>query len=470
MDGGCLPTADVIAAAAQNQFQGHQEHAMKVFLSLQLLLVMPLGGWCQLSSPAPDQALTLEQAIALALSENRVVRQAENEAAKAGDVLAATRTSRLPSLEVFSLAGEQFVAPLEVANPLASIVPGVGSFFSLGITRRPTNIFAGVISQPLTQQYRLGLNIEQAKLARDTDKERLRQVKQSTIDRVKQTYYSILKTESALENTQVAIASYRELKRVTSEQVTQQVSLKSASLEVETRLAKTEYEAINLSNELATQKEQLNNLLGRDVRTDFQVNSTADMNGFPADLESARNRALEQRPEIREARLKVKQAEVDRRIKKSEYIPDVSAGFLYMNFQNFDISLPRNIAFAGVALKWEVFDWGRKRDQLAEKDRTIDQTKDGLREAESQVLIDVGDKFRKLQQTRQAFVVAQLAEKTARENLRVNTNKFRFTAALMSDVLESQATLAEATHQYQQALLGYWTARAEFEKALGEDK
>jgi outer membrane protein TolC len=141
-----------------------------------------------------------------------------------------------------------------------------------------------------------------------------------------------------------------------------------------------------------------------------------------------------------------------------------------MNFQNFDVLLPRNLAFAGAALKWEVFDWGRKRDQLAEKDRTIEQAKEGLRDAESRVLIDVGDKFRKLQQTRQAFVVARLAETTARENLRVNTNKFRFTEALMSDVLESQATLAEASHGYQQALLGYWTAQAEFETALGEDK
>jgi outer membrane protein TolC len=39
----------------------------------------------------------------------------------------------------------------------------------------------------------------------------------------------------------------------------------------------------------------------------------------------------------------------------------------------------------------------------------------------------------------------------------------------LSDVLESQATLAGANDQYQKALLGYWTAQAEFEKALGED-
>lgn len=440
---------------------------MKVFLLLQLLLVTPLSGWCQQSSPAPGQALTLEQAIALALRDNHTVRAAQEEEDKTGNMLAATRTRRLPSIEVFSLATEQFVEPVV---PLANIFPGVGSFFSVGVPRRPTNIFAGLILQPLTQQYRLGLTVEQAKLARNSDRESLRLVRQSTIDRVKQTYYGIVKTQSALESTQVAIASYRELRRVTSDQVAQQELLKSASLDVETRLAKTEYEAINLSNELATQKEQLNNLLGRDVRTNFDVYSAPDMNGFPDDVESARHRALEQRPEIREARLKVEQAEVDRRIKKSEYIPDVSAGFIYMNFQGFQNFVPRNLASVGLALKWEVFDWGRKRDELAEKDKTIEQARDSLREAEDRVLIDVGDKFRKLRQTRHAFVVAQLAEQTARENLRVNTNKFKFTAALMSDVLESQATLAEASHQFQQALLGYWTAQAEFEKALGEDK
>jgi outer membrane protein len=293
---------------------------------------------------------------------------------------------------------------------------------------------------------------------------------QSTIDGVKQAYYGILQTQSALESIQESITSYHELDRVTIDKVTQQVSLKNASLEVKTRLAKAEYEAINLSNDLATKKEQLNDLLGRDVRTDFRLNPIRDVSGFPADLESARNRALEQRPEIREARLKIKQAEVDRRIKKSEYIPDVTAGFIYMTFRNFDVIVPKNLANAGLAIKWEVFDWGRKRDELAEKDKTIRQAQERLREAEDRVLIDVSDKFGKLQQTRQALVVAQLAEETARETLRINTSQYKLTAALLSDVLQSQSTLAEANHQFQQALLDYWTAQAEFEKALGEDK
>ncbi len=446
--------------------------ARNSFFVLALLLRVGIAsGWCQQISSAPDEVLTLDQAIALALRENHSVRDAELEAGKSGDILAAARTQRLPSMNVFSLTAEQFVKPtaVNVGGLVPNVFPGVGPFFSIGIPRRPTTVFAGLILQPLSQQYRLGLNVEQAKLAQNTERERLRLVKQSTIDRVKQTYYGILQTQSALDSVREAVASYRELDRVTSDQVTHQVSLQNASLDVKTRLAKAEYEALNLTNELATKKEQLNDLLGRDVRTDFKVNPVRNLSGYPADLESARNRALDQRPEIREARLKIEEAEVDRRIKKSEYIPDVSAGFIYMTFRNFDDIIPKNLASAGLAIKWEVFDWGRKRDELAEKDKTIRQAQERQREAENRVLIDVSDKFRKLQQTRQALVVAQLAEETAQETLRVDTNKYKLSAALLSDVLQSQSTVAEANHQFQEALLGYWTAQAEFEKALGED-
>ena len=63
-----------------------------------------------------------------------------------------------------------------------------------------------------------------------------------------------------------------------------------------------------------------------------------------------------------------------------------------------------------------------------------------------------------------------LAEESAKETLRVSTGQYKFQAAMLSDVLKYQASLAEATNDYQHALLNFWTAKAEFEKALGEEK
>jgi len=65
--------------------------------------------------------------------------------------------------------------------------------------------------------------------------------------------------------------------------------------------------------------------------------------------------------------------------------------------------------------------------------------------------------------------VGQLAQETQREMLRVALNKYKDKAALLKDVLQVQASSADANNQYQQALLSLWTARADFEKAIGEE-
>jgi hypothetical protein len=47
--------------------------------------------------------------------------------------------------------------------------------------------------------------------------------------------------------------------------------------------------------------------------------------------------------------------------------------------------------------------------------------------------------------------------------------QFKQKATLLSNLQTEQANMAQATAQYQQALSTFWTARAEFEKSLGED-
>jgi outer membrane protein TolC len=122
----------------------------------------------------------------------------------------------------------------------------------------------------------------------------------------------------------------------------------------------------------------------------------------------------------------------------------------------------------GFNASWEPFDWGRRRHEAAEKRKTIEQAREGLREAEALILREVSDRYRKLHEARALLRVSQLYQESAREKLRVATNKYAQEVALYKEVLQSQAGLAEAGDRYQQALLAFWTARADFEKAIGE--
>src|SRR6266478_2488029 len=447
-------------------------HNLKNYLAaLSLLLATPLAGWGQQTTPNSAEVLSLDEAINIALQNNRPLKNSRLNVEKGEDEIRSVRTSRLPSTHFYALVSQDMVKhEANLTSPFTGVFPGIGPFFSLSTPRRPTAVFAAQVLQPISQQYRIGLSIRQVELARDEEQQKLRSEEQSLVNNVKKTYYGILQSESALESVRDEVKSYRELDRVTGEFVLQQVVLKSDHLQVQTRLAKAEYEALDLTNRLSTQKEQLNKLLGRDLLSDFSVGPVAEATIFEYDISASRRRALEQRPELSEARLRIDQARLDKRLKKSEYIPDVSIGFTSLTLRNFDEVVPRNIASVGVVMSWEPFDWGRKKRQLAEKSKTIEQAENSLKETEEQILIEVGDKFRRLQQTQQALRVARLSQDAEREALRVTQGRYKFEAALLTEVLQSQAKLADANNQYQQALSSFWTAKAELEKALGQDK
>src|SRR5712671_7892977 len=344
-------------------------HSSRNYLAaLFLLLATPLAGWCQQTTPTSAEVLSLDQAINIALQNNRSLKNARLNVDKGEDEIRSIRTSRLPSTHFYALVSQDMVKhETNLTSPFTGVFPGIGPFFSLSTPRRPTAILAAQVLQPISQQYRIGLAINAVKLARDEERQKLRSQEQSLVNNVKQTYYGILQSESALESVRDEVKSYRELDRVTGEFVLQQVVLKSDHLQVQTRLAKAEYEALDLTNRLSTQKEQLNKLLGRDLLTGFSVGPIAEATIFEYDISASRRRALEQRPELSEARLKIEQAKLDKRLKKSEYIPDVSLGFTALSLRNFDEVVPKNVASVGVVMSWEPFDLGRKKRQLAEK-------------------------------------------------------------------------------------------------------
>jgi outer membrane protein TolC len=447
---------------------------MSWLVALFFVLASSTNVLCQSPAVSAAETLTLEEAITLALRDNRQVKTAALEVNKFEDRLAAIRTRRLPEFKINALSS-QLLSSLDFKfeQGVFGNFPGIGPIPNVDTTistpRRPTTVVIGQINQPLSQLYRVGLSLKQLGVGREIAEQQAQTQRLAIINNVKRTYYAILQTQSALGASEEAIKLYQELDRVTGEYVVQQVALKAEGLEVKTRLAKSEYEASTLRDQLASQKEQLNQLLGRDVNTEYSVSPVQALNYYEVDLAAARARAMEQRPEIKEARLKVKSAEYDRKIKKSEYLPDISLSFNYVSSVNINF-VPRQMSSVGLMASWEPFDWGRKKRELKEKNRAIEQSEYNLRETENAVLIEVNAKFRKLEQTRQLLAIGRLAEETAREQSRVMSNRYTAKAAMLKDVLHAQTSLSEANHQYQQALLALWAARADFEKAIGGDQ
>jgi len=171
----------------------------------------------------------------------------------------------------------QLLTPVDFGFPQGAFgdYPGIGPIPStdttLSVPRQPTYYVSAQLSQPLSQLFRINLGIESAGTTRAIENERVRAERLSLINNVKRLYFAILQTASALAANDEAIALYRELGRTLQARVTQKVALRADALDVDFRLAQEQLEHTTRQNTLASQKEQLNQLLGRDVRTAFTV-------------------------------------------------------------------------------------------------------------------------------------------------------------------------------------------------------
>ena len=87
-----------------------------------------------------------------------------------------------------------------------------------------------------------------------------------------------------------------EVDRTTEEYVQQKTALPYQGAGVKVQLAQAELQQVTLQDTIQTQKENLNDLMGRDLTTDFRLNPVPDALPEEGSLELARQNALIGRP------------------------------------------------------------------------------------------------------------------------------------------------------------------------------
>jgi outer membrane protein TolC len=417
--------------------------------------------------------LKLEDAIRMAMDGNRQLQIAALEVKKAGQTTAEFQTARLPQLQTYILGGAA-LAPIDFTIPRSAlgVYPGTGPIpgqdASVTTPRRMTALIYGRASQPVTQLYKIGLAIRESQIGEQSAREILRQKRVETASQVRAAYYRIVQTQCQIDSAEEALAFLRELSDQTDRYLTEETVLKADSLSVKSKLAQENYQLVALRNAMESQKESLNRLLGRDLSTQYAVERQTIFAPEEVDLSAARQRALEQRPEMGQARLQRAKAELEVKRERAEYLPDVSVQLTYLSLININF-VPQNVATAGLLIEWQPFDWGKRRHRIEQLETTVKEAALTREDAAQQVFLDVNACYRKLAEARAQLESQQSLQEAEREKLRVIANRYGQKAALLSDILQQQSTLAQADSQYQQALANLWMARAEFSRALGEE-
>jgi outer membrane protein TolC len=445
-------------------------------ITLLLVLVLSQLGYklaAQEMTP-PDETLSVDDAVKIALADNRTLKIVSLNLDVHKEKLAADKTRRLPSFNTYVFASE-LLSPISYFIPQGQFgccYPGIGPIPSqntyLTTGSHPTASVLASASQPLIQLYKINLYLRGQRLSIEEAEQQLREQKQAVVDDVRQAFYKVVEIGNQIDSTQASIKQYEELDRITLQYVSEQVALESENLEVKTKLAGEQLSLLKLQDKEQTAKETLNDLLGRNINTPFRTAAVAPVSADEMDLASAQAKALENNPKVKEGEITVKQADNARALAKSQYLPDLNFSIQYTTPIGYTF-VPTNIANAGLEFRWEPFEWGRRKHEVNEKTINVAQSKLELENTKVKILINVGDQFRSLKEARASVLVAQVAQTSSREKLREVTLEYGQQTKLLRDVLQQQTAVEKANSDFDDALASFWSAKASFEKAIGEE-
>lgn len=402
------------------------------------------------------QPITLNQAIELALRNNKDLREARITLERRQAELQEAQAALLPNLSTqvqFDRSGQTTNIPGQV-NPFTGQTVGEPEQGFEESTNFQGNL---ELSYNIYTGGRRGAQIERAERAlrqSELDVERLaEETRFNATDR-----YYLLQNADA----QVAIA------QAAVEDATQ--SLRDAQLLEQAGLG-TRFDTLRSEVDLARANQQLTRAISaqRTARRNLaevlsvgqQVELTAadeikEAGRWPLSLEESIVQAYKNRAELEQQLLQREISERDRTIALADIKPQVDF-FAQYNFRdNFDDEFGIGDGYSfGARMRWTLFDGGAAFARARQADRNIDLANNAFARQRNQIRTQVETAYYELIANQENIETTRLNVQRAEESLRLARLRFQAGVGTQTDVINSQRDLTEARSEFLQAIIGY---------------
>lgn len=186
----------------------------------------------------------------------------------------------------------------------------------------------------------------------------------------------------------------------------------------------------------------------------------------PASLESVREHALSQRPEVTEVETRIAQAEQGVSVARARLLPDLNLLGQYQHTEGSKFQAADAFS-AGAVLSWTAFEWGATAKQIDLAETQVTRTRAALAQIRAGVALEVEGAWRSHDAAVKALSVAEAGVAQADEALRLTRARFEVQQATTSDVLDAEAALLQARVNLENARYGRVTALARLRFAEG---
>jgi len=388
------------------------------------------------ASAANSVKLTLPEAVRLALAQNRALKIARLKVLENEHKKAAARAGYFPEIKNQSTvarttAEENVVIPSGAFGllPNAGLVPNRDILINQGAQTLVTS--GTTAAQPLTPLIRIHQANRIAAFEVAATRDELKKAENEVAVKVHEVYYAILTAQlQKLAAEQDGIYSRTRL-RESDQDVRNGNALKTAVIESQAGLLQSEHALLTIDLRLSDLNSELNELLGLSLDTPLVLSPVEPASLNDSSREEILRMALAENPEISGAAEKVQQAQAALTAAKSAYIPDVSV-FARHSYQNGVPFLVHNFGTFGLALNYDVFDFGKRRAVVRQRETQLAQAQENVERLKEAVSVQIERSYNKVERTMQMLRVAVEVVKLRTEAERVAENQMTQGVVLVS--------------------------------------
>lgn len=425
------------------------------------LAVLALAG-TSVADPGGVRRLTLEDAVAAAVSDNPDLAIAARSVGVADARVDAAKAQRLPSLMV-----EAGVQVWNEEGTAAFELPGMSIDFT---TRDQVTGSATVtLAQPITAFFTVNKLVDVERTGREAAVAQLDGARADVAAQTAELYLRIMQARAGVEIAASAVvqldAQLARAKALEAAGVLGRVDV----MRIDSARAQAQQSELAAREGLARAEDALTLLLGLPSGTAIETidDLPKALPAVPWDEAAAVALAREHRPELRTARVQARQATEAVGITRMDYWPQLAAVAQYQHTEGQALAI-KDQGFVGLSLQWNVWDWGKRGADVEQAERRAAQARAAADRASDGATIDVRQKLRAAETKRKQLAVAEQGLATAEEAYRLITARFQGGDATTTDQIDAEADVTRARLAFANARYDYAIALVQLARAVGE--
>jgi len=323
------------------------------------------------------------------------------------------------------------------------------------------------LDQPLSELFKIKAANDVARADVEASKGQARSVKDQVALKVREIYYKILIVQSQQQAIKAKIHAVEDLNTERTQQVKYGSTLEADQIESRAQSLQAKQDLLTAQLQLSDLHMQFNDAVGLPIRSEVVLDPNVPLPYAISPREECIKLALDSNPDIAEAKAEVEKAAAGVRVAKREYIPDFETFARYSYADNVPF-LARNYGTFGVHLSYDIFDGGKRRATLHERDTQVAQAKENLARIRDEVEVKVETAYNKLEQTEQMIAASQELLTARKEARRVSAQGLEQGTYLRSQAESTVAQESQAQTQLLQSQLEYAQAQDELNEAIGQ--